>query len=223
MATDVIEPDRRWAGVVGVRSWHPVRVFLGEDLLAWIVLAFGGALFVGSLLAVVKPPAEIEEGSLERAPVGRSLLYAGIGLVAALWALITEHHADLDPLFRMRRGPVAEGELRELLRALHRDPDAEILVYDRNGTPEGLCIVRIDRAPPILEETERAEITDLGVRPALRRQGVGRLLVEQAQAWVRDRGVARIEIQVATGNPEGQAFWRAIGYADLMDVLHKRL
>lgn len=146
-----------------------------------------------------------------------------IDRVAALWALITEHHADLDPLFRMRRGPVAEGELRELLRALHRDPDAEILVYDRNGTPEGLCIVRIDRAPPILEETERAEITDLGVRPALRRQGVGRLLVEQAQAWVRDRGVARIEIQVATGNLEGQAFWRAIGYADLMDVLHKRL
>lgn len=146
-----------------------------------------------------------------------------IDRVAALWALITEHHADLDPLFRMRRGPVAEGELRELLRALHRDPDAEILVYDRNGTPEGLCIVRIDRAPPILEETERAEITDLGVRPSLRRQGIGRLLVEQAQAWVRDRGVARIEIQVATGNPEGQAFWRAIGYADLMDVLHKRL
>ena len=146
-----------------------------------------------------------------------------IDRIAALWALITEHHAGLDPLFRMRRGPVAEGELRELLRALHRDPDAEILVYDRNGTPEGLCIVRIDRAPPILEETERAEITDVGVRPALRRQGVGRLLVEEAQAWVRDRGVERIEIQVATGNPEGQAFWRAIGYADLMDVLHKRL
>lgn len=146
-----------------------------------------------------------------------------IDRVAALWTLITEHHAALDPLFRMRRGVVAEGELRELLRALHRDPDAEILVYDRAGTPEGLCIVRIDRAPPILEETERAEITDLGVRPDLRRQGIARRLVEEAQAWVRDRGVERIEIQVASGNREGQAFWRAIGYANLMDVLHKRL
>jgi ribosomal protein S18 acetylase RimI-like enzyme len=106
---------------------------------------------------------------------------------------------------------------------LHRDPDAVILVFDREQTPEGLCIVRIDRAPPILEETERAEITDLGVRPALRRRGVGRLLVEEAQAWVRDRGVARIEIQVAHGNREGQAFWRSLGYGDLMDVLHKRL
>ncbi|MEZ4291270.1 MAG: GNAT family N-acetyltransferase [Myxococcota bacterium] len=84
-------------------------------------------------------------------------------------------------------------------------------------------IVRIDRAPPILEETERAEITDLGVRPEWRRRGMGRRLVEAAQAWVRDRGVARIEIQVASGNREGQAFWRAMGFADLMDVLHKRL
>ena len=41
--------------------------------------------------------------------------------------------------------------------------------------------------------------------------------------WVRDRGVERVEIQVASGNPEGQAFWRALGYADLMSVLHKRL
>ena len=109
-----------------------------------------------------------------------------IDCVAALWALITEHHERLDPLFRMRRGPVAEGELRELLRALHRDPDCAILVFDRGGTPEGLCIVRIDRAPPILEETERAEITDLGVRPELRRQGVGRKLVDEAQEWARE-------------------------------------
>lgn len=143
--------------------------------------------------------------------------------VAALWALITEHHAPLDPLFRMRRGPVAEGELRELLGLLFRDPDADVLVFDVGGIPEGLCIVRIDRAPPILEETERAEITDLGVRPALRRQGIATRLVEEAEIWVRDRGVSRLEIQVAHGNVEGQAFWRARGFGELMDVLHKRL
>lgn len=62
-------------------------MFLGEDLLAWLVLAFGGALCIGNLLAVVRPPAEAEEGALERAPVVRSLVYAGIGLVAAVWAL----------------------------------------------------------------------------------------------------------------------------------------
>ena len=153
-----------------------------------------------------------------------------IDRVAALWTLVTEHHAGLDPLFRMRRGTVAEGELRELLRAMSRDPDAVILVYDAAppGPPgqsviQGICIVRIDHAPPILEETERAEITDLGVRPECRRQGIARQLVEEAMSWVRDAGVERVEIQVASGNIEGQAFWRAMGYTELMNVLHKRL
>lgn len=156
-----------------------------------------------------------------------------IDRVAALWSMITEHHAGLDPLFRMRRGTVAEGELRELLRALARDPDAEILVCDANPDTDvagggesdlvGLCIVRVDRAPPILEETERAEITDVGVQPTHRRQGVARALVEEALDWIRDRGVERVELQVASGNVEGQAFWRALGFADLMTVLHKRL
>jgi hypothetical protein len=63
-------------------------VFLGEDLLAYLVLAFGAALCVGNFLAIVKPPErQLDERHLERAPVARSLLYAGIGLLAAIWAL----------------------------------------------------------------------------------------------------------------------------------------
>jgi len=63
-------------------------MFLGEDLLAWLVLALGGALFAGNLIAVIKPPERrSEEGDLERAPVARSLFMAAVGLVAALWAL----------------------------------------------------------------------------------------------------------------------------------------
>ena len=62
-------------------------MFLGDDLLPYLVLAIGGALFVGNALAVVRPPARPREGELERAPVGRSLLMAGLGLVAALWAI----------------------------------------------------------------------------------------------------------------------------------------
>jgi ribosomal protein S18 acetylase RimI-like enzyme len=141
--------------------------------------------------------------------------------VAALWSAITEHHTHLDPLFTMRSD--ADPELRELLGVMLRDRDAEIFVYDVDGDLPGMCIVRIDRAPPILEEVERAEITDLGVRASLRRRGIGRLLVAEAMRWVRASGVERVEVQVAHGNAEGQAFWRAAGFGDFMDVLHKRL
>ncbi|HET9666238.1 MAG TPA: hypothetical protein VFP09_05765, partial [Desertimonas sp.] len=68
---------------------HPERVFLGDDLLAWLLLAVGGALFVGNVMAIVRPPDKPEEGSLSRAPLGRSLLMAAIGLVGTVWGVAT--------------------------------------------------------------------------------------------------------------------------------------
>jgi hypothetical protein len=62
-------------------------VFLGEDLLAWLVLALGGAMAVGSIMALVRPPETPRDGELARAPVGRSIVMAVIGGLAALWAL----------------------------------------------------------------------------------------------------------------------------------------
>jgi hypothetical protein len=61
-------------------------VFLGDDLLAYLVLALGAALFVGNLMALVKPPPP-KEGDLAKAPIGRSVLMGLIGLVAAIWSL----------------------------------------------------------------------------------------------------------------------------------------
>ena len=62
-------------------------MFLGEDLLAYLVLAVGGALLVGNLMALIRPPDDLSEGDLERAPVGRSLTMAVVGGLAAAWAL----------------------------------------------------------------------------------------------------------------------------------------
>ena len=63
-------------------------MFLGENLLAYLVLALGAALAVGNTLALLRPPERPrEEGDLEQAPVARSIAMATVGLVAAIWAL----------------------------------------------------------------------------------------------------------------------------------------
>jgi hypothetical protein len=64
-------------------------LFLGDNLLPLLVLALGGALLVGNVMALVRPPARPKQGELRRAPTGRSLLMAFVGLVAAVWALGT--------------------------------------------------------------------------------------------------------------------------------------
>ncbi len=63
-------------------------MFLGEDLLVWLVLALGGAMAVGNFLALLRPAAtQRRQGDLERAPLGRSIVFIVVGLVAAVWAL----------------------------------------------------------------------------------------------------------------------------------------
>lgn len=62
-------------------------MFLGEDLLAWLVLALGGAMAAGSLMALVRPPERPRDGELAAAPLGRSVVMIVVGAVAAAWAL----------------------------------------------------------------------------------------------------------------------------------------
>ena len=64
-------------------------MFLGEDLLGWLLLALGGAMAVGNATALIRPPAALEDGDLERPPIWRSVLYIVLGTAAALWALAT--------------------------------------------------------------------------------------------------------------------------------------
>ena len=51
-------------------------LILGDDLLPLLVLALGGALLVGNVLALARPPERPKDGELRRAPTGRSLVMA---------------------------------------------------------------------------------------------------------------------------------------------------
>ena len=59
---------------------------LGNDLLQWLILAFGGALALGNLLALVRPRPAGSNGDLVRPPLLRSLTMVVLGTLAAIWA-----------------------------------------------------------------------------------------------------------------------------------------
>lgn len=74
---------------LGVGAHHD-DVFLGEDLLAWLVLAVGAAMAVGNALALIRPPERHRhDDDLTQAPVGRAVVYIVLGVVAAIWGLAT--------------------------------------------------------------------------------------------------------------------------------------
>lgn len=71
-------------------------MFLGENLIVYLVLALGGALAVGNIAALVRPPkkrepentdGDVPSTDLPKAPVMRSLVMAVIGATAAVWSI----------------------------------------------------------------------------------------------------------------------------------------
>jgi hypothetical protein len=62
---------------------------LGDNLVVLLVLALGGALAVGNILALVKPRENPETGEIERPPTGPSVAMLVVGSIATVWALIS--------------------------------------------------------------------------------------------------------------------------------------
>jgi len=146
--------------------------------------------------------------------------------LAGLFTLGLEHHVGVER-FRLRRD--AEDRARTWLADWLAMREAPLLVFESRADGEdagqllGLCTARLLTRPAIFEETVRGEIEHLVVRPEARRRGIGRVLAGAALEALRGRGATRVEIQVARDNAEGQAFWRALGFAPVMDVLERAL
>ena len=65
-------------------------MFLGEDILAWMIIALGGAMFAGNVAALIRPPKQRRDvNDLTKAPVVRSVVMATIGAIATIWALVS--------------------------------------------------------------------------------------------------------------------------------------
>lgn len=70
----------------------------------------------------------------------------------------------------------------------------------------------------------RGRVYYLAVSPDARHAGHGREMMHACEAWLRDRGVPKLNLMVRDDNPQAQGFYRAIGYAaDEVRVLSRRL
>jgi ribosomal protein S18 acetylase RimI-like enzyme len=58
----------------------------------------------------------------------------------------------------------------------------------------------------------RGWVNYLAVTPALRRQGLGRLLMERIEVELTKMGCPKLNLQIRSSNAEVQAFYKRIGY-----------
>lgn len=81
------------------------------------------------------------------------------------------------------------------------------LRIERNGTDAGVLL--LSRHP----ETKQLELVYMGVTPAARGHGIGRIAVREAQRLARQRGVERLVLAVDAANHPAKRLYREAGFS----------
>ena len=106
---------------------------------------------------------------------------------------------------------VAEGDSREEIRAyLLRNPGLS-RVAEENGKMVGAVLCGHDG--------RRGLIYHLAIAPAYQGKGIGKLLVGECVAQLRDAGIVRALILVARDNSGAHSFWLRSGWEDVPGAL----
>lgn len=92
---------------------------------------------------------------------------------------------------------------RDIARKLADSPEL-LLVGEDEGQLVGSVMAGYDG--------HRGWINYLAVQPSRQGSGLGRELMDAAEARLRARGCAKINLQVRDGNDAARAFYEAIGY-----------
>ena len=105
-------------------------------------------------------------------------------------------------------------EIEQFFSGRSREPLAVLVAEDQEGRPIGIAELSIR---PFAEGCRTNRVGFLEgwfVVPEMRRQGVGRDLVEAAENWARAQGCREFASDTEPGNDASIAAHRAIGFTD---------
>lgn len=138
--------------------------------------------------------------------------------IVEMWKDFMDFHRDLDPFFTRNRD--AHKNFEAYVRELIHSEDAQVLVAVDNGHVRAYSISQIQTYPPIYLDEKYGFISDLAVRPAYRRRGIGVTMLHKMFEWFTSHGIHRIELHVAAKNRIGYSFWEKHGFRDYVHILY---
>jgi ribosomal protein S18 acetylase RimI-like enzyme len=140
-----------------------------------------------------------------------------VNAVAGVLAVSPITEADIEPV-------VALWQACGLPRPWN-DPHADIALARRSPN----AVVLTGRTSEALVATamaghdgHRGWVYYVAVDPAARGHGFGRAIMEAAESWLRERGIAKLMLMVRPDNPKVQAFYETLGYDEQERVVYAK-
>ena len=111
---------------------------------------------------------------------------------------------------------VTPGEIERRLTSILGDPDHGVFVA-RDGD-DLVGVIHVGGVKR-LEACFFAELGGLVVSESVRRQGVGRRLVDAALKWSRERGYQTLRVRTNVLRPEAPLFYESLGFTRVKDQM----
>lgn len=119
--------------------------------------------------------------------------------------------------------PIAAGEEKAVIAiwtacGLTRpwnDPDNDLAFArgkENSDVLVGLADGEIVAAAMVGHDGHRGTMYYVGVRPDLQKTGYGRALVAAAEAWLKSKGIWKVNLLVRSGNEKVLGFYASLGY-----------
>jgi aminoglycoside 6'-N-acetyltransferase I len=110
-------------------------------------------------------------------------------------------------------------EVADYFRGVLPMPLEVLLAVDGNGRPIGFAELSIRNYAEGCESDRVAFLEGWYVDPAYRRQGVGAMLVQGAEAWARARGCREFGSDAELDNDVSHAAHRALGFQEIVRIV----
>jgi ribosomal protein S18 acetylase RimI-like enzyme len=129
--------------------------------------------------------------------------------VLALWMELMKHHVELDDRFALAEN--ARQRFFNYFETARVREDYLVRLALDDERPVGFIIACLLPNSPVYRTRWIGYINDLCVTGAMRRRGIGRILVDDAVRWLQAHGANSVEVYVAHHNQRARAFWERMG------------
>jgi ribosomal protein S18 acetylase RimI-like enzyme len=148
---------------------------------------------------------------------------ADLPAMGRLGARLVRMHHDFDPQRFIPATPRTEEAYAWFLGERLADPDAIVLVAERDGEVIGYCYAGMEGMDYMALRGPAGALHDLLVDPAHRGQGVGGMLLEATLAALQARGAPRVVLSTAGRNEAAQRLFARAGFRPTMIEMTREL
>lgn len=114
-------------------------------------------------------------------------------------------HIDVESLVRLEHACFKTDLLdRDDFRRELRNQTTVLLVHEGLGGVDAYALMQVRHG--------RAHLVSIAVDPAHRRSGIGKTLLQAAEAAAAERGAGHMRLEIREDNPGAYALYRAMGY-----------